>query len=567
MLILISYYIIILISIIGYGLFFLELFKKKLDSSNFGYVGLFGIYVLLIYSYLSNFIIAHSMLHNTLLIILGLIFFSLRILNNFSEYKKEIFLTIIIFLVISSSLFLYKNHDDFPYYHFPYTYYLTQNSFYIGVGQFNHGFRTPSSLFYLNSLFYLPYAKFYLFHFTSIYILGFANIILLKNIHSYFTYLKFKKERINIKNYLSLFSIIFINIFFYRIAEHGTDRSAQILIFLLIIELIILINLKNIKNINLFNLYLLAALIISLKAFYILYIVFFIPLLFLTKSKNKNYIEALIFLIFNRFFVLFLLLLFFVLFTSFINTGCIIYPVSSTCFDSLNWGIPSVEALKMNNHYELWSKGGRTPISRVLNPNEYIQGFYWVKNWIDIYFFNKVSDFILGLTLLVTIIIVSFKKNFFQKYKKKDNSYVYLIYLILIILGFEWFYNHPALRYGGYCIIALLFFIPVCLKLDSNKIDYKEYTRITLILGLITISIFNLRNVNRIIKEVNFYAYKPISETFYLVEDGNFRIHNSMNKLITVYNDCISLKNSCNLEKQKVYRKYGKIIFNNRIND
>ena len=567
MLILISYYFIILISILGYGLFFLELFKKKLDSSNFGYVGLFGIYVLLIYSYLSNFVIAHSLLHNTLLLILGLIFFSLRILNNFSEYKKEIFLAIIIFLVISSSLFLYKNHDDFPYYHFPYTYYLTQNSFYIGVGQFNHGFRTPSSIFYLNSLFYLPYAKFYLFHFTSIYILGFANIILLKNINSYFTYLKFKKEKIDIKNYLSLFSIIFINIFFYRIAEHGTDRSAQILIFLLIIELIILINIKNIKNTNLFNLYLLAALIISLKAFYILYVVFFIPLFFLVKSQNKNYIEALIFLIFNRFFVLFLLLLFFVLFTSFINTGCIIYPVSSTCFNSLNWAIPSVEVLKMNNHYELWSKGGRTPISRVLNPDEYIQGFYWVKNWIDIYFFNKVSDFILGLTLLVIIVIVFFRKNFFQKYKKKDNNYIYLIYLILIILGFEWFYNHPALRYGGYCIIALLFFIPVCLKLDSKKIDYKEYTRITLILGLITILIFNLRNINRIIKEVNFYAYKPISETFYLVENGNFRIHNSMNKLITVYNDCISLKSSCNLEKQKVYRKYGKIIFNNRIND
>ena len=567
MLILISYYFIILISILGYGLFFLELFKKKLDSSNFGYVGLFGIYVLLIYSYLSNFIIAHSMLHNTLLLILGLIFFSSRILNNFSEFKKEIFLTIIIFLIISSSLFLYKNHDDFPYYHFPYTYYLTQNSFYIGVGQFNHGFRTPSSIFYLNSLFYLPYAKFYLFHFTSIYILGFANIILLKNIHSYFTYLKFKKEKINIKNYLSLFSIIFINIFFYRIAEHGTDRSAQILIFLLIIELIILINLKNIKNTNLFNLYLLAALIISLKAFYILYVIFFIPLFFLVKSQNKNYIEALIFLIFNKFFFLFLLLLFFVLFTSFINTGCIIYPVSSTCLDSLNWGIPSVEALKMNNHYELWSKGGRTPISHVLNPDEYIQGFYWVKNWIDVYFFNKVSDFILGLTLLVIIVIVFFKKNFFQKYKKKENNYIYLIYLILIILGFEWFYNHPALRYGGYCIIALLFFIPVCLKLDSKKIDYKEYTRITLILGLTTILIFNLRNINRIIKEVNFYAYKPISKTFYLVENGNFRIHNSMNKLITVYNDCISLKSSCNLEKKKVYRKYGKIIFNNRIND
>ena len=42
---------------------------------------------------------------------------------------------------------------------------------------------------------------------------------------------------------------MFILIFFYRIAEHGTDRSAQILIFLLISELLIIINYdKGIKE-------------------------------------------------------------------------------------------------------------------------------------------------------------------------------------------------------------------------------------------------------------------------------------------------------------------------------
>ena len=40
---------------------------------------------------------------------------------------------------------------------------------------------------------------------------------------------------IEFSNYLALLSLIFINIFFYRISEHGTDRSAQILIFLLFI--------------------------------------------------------------------------------------------------------------------------------------------------------------------------------------------------------------------------------------------------------------------------------------------------------------------------------------------
>ena len=566
-LILIIYYFSILISILGYGLFFLGLFKKQLNSSNFGYIGLFGIYILLIYSYLSNFILAHSELHNTLVLILGVILFIFRICKNYSKYKKEFLLTIVVFFLISSSIFLYKNHDDFPYYHFPYTYYLTQQSFYIGIGQFNHGFRTPSSIFYLNSLFYLPHAKFYLFHFSSIYILGFANIILLKKINGYFTNLKLKKEKVDITNYLSLFTIIFINIFFYRIAEHGTDRSAQILIFLLMIELLIFINLKNIKNINLFNLYLLAALIISLKAFYILYVVFFIPLLFFTKSRSQNYIEAISFLFFNRFFSLFLFLLFFVLFTYFINTGCIIYPLTITCFDNFNWGIPINEVIKMNNHYELWSKGGLTPTSGVSNPDEYIQGLYWVKNWIDIYFFNKVSDFILGLIVTIVIVVFFFKRQFFRKEIKKINKYVYLIYLIIMILGVEWFYNHPALRYGGYCIIALLLFIPICLKLDANNIDYKNYNKSITILLIIIILVFNIRNFNRIVKEMNFYNYNPIQEGFYNVEDGNFRIQKKMENFIVEYNNCLNLKEQCTLERQKIYIKYGKIIFNNRIND
>ena len=50
-----------------------------------------------------------------------------------------------------------------------------------GIGNFNHGFRTPSSIFYLNSLYYLPYINFFFFHMGSILIMGFVNIILLKN--------------------------------------------------------------------------------------------------------------------------------------------------------------------------------------------------------------------------------------------------------------------------------------------------------------------------------------------------------------------------------------------------
>ena len=563
--ILILYYFLILIAILGYGLFFSKIFKIKLISNNFGYVGLFGIYVLIIYSYLSNFFIAHSKLHNILLLSIGVGIFLYRIFRNYSKYRKEMLMALTVFFFISITLFLYKNHDDFSYYHFPYTYYLTQQSFYVGVGQFNHGFRTASSLFYLNSLFYLPIAKFYLFHFGTIYILGFANIILLKNIHNYFLSLNIQKQKIDITNYLSLFSLIFINIFFYRIAEHGTDRSAQILVFLLIVELLIFINLKQKNNnLNLFNLYLLAALIVSLKAFYILYAIFFIPIFLLIGSRRQSYIKAFRLLIFNKFFILFLLLFLFVIFTNFINTGCLIYPVSSTCFDSINWGISSEQTLKMNDHYELWSKGGYTPNSRVSNPSEYIKGFYWVENWINIYFFNKVSDFILGLILLIIIVSFIFKKQFFKKKIKKNNNYIYLVYLILIILLIEWFLSHPALRYGGYCIIALLFFIPVCLRLEKSNMNYDKYTKSIVILIIITILVFNIRNFSRIIKEVNFYNYKPIEYTYYFIHESAFRIQKKMDKLILQYDSCKKKKDNCNLEKQKTYKKYGKTIFKNR---
>ena len=126
---------------------------------------------------------------------------------------------------------------------------------------------------------------------------------------------------------------------------------------------------------------------------------------------------------------------------------------------------------------------------------------------------------------------------------------------------------HPALRYGGYCIIALLFFIPICLKLNINYVDYKYYSRSILILLVITVLVFNIRNVNRIVKEVNFYKYKPLQESFYNLDDNIFRIQKKMEEHISKYNECSYLKKRCNQEGKKVYMKYGKIIFNNRVED
>ena len=66
-----------------------------------------------------------------------------------------------------------------------YSYYLTQNPIHIGVGLFNSGFNTPSSIFYLNFLFYIPLIKYYSFYITTILFLSFANFILINKIFKY----------------------------------------------------------------------------------------------------------------------------------------------------------------------------------------------------------------------------------------------------------------------------------------------------------------------------------------------------------------------------------------------
>ena len=74
-----------------------------------------------------------------------------------------------------------------------------------------------------------------MFNFLPILVMGFANLIFYKK--KIFNY--FDQKKIDYIFYLNLFFLLFVNIFFYRIQEHGTDKSAQILILVLFIEMIV----------------------------------------------------------------------------------------------------------------------------------------------------------------------------------------------------------------------------------------------------------------------------------------------------------------------------------------
>ena len=112
-----------------------------------------------------------------------------------------------------------------------------------------------------------------------------------------------------------------------------------------------------------------------------------------------------------------------------------------------------------------------------------------------------------------------------------------MLYLIILFLFIEWFYNHPSLRYGGYHLLALLLFIPTAFLLDINvNFNKKLYYKINAIL-LITLIIFCSRNVNRIFKEVKLYNYNILENASYNEEFKNYQILNRILKIKKCNND------------------------------
>ena len=545
-----SYFLIVL-SVIGHGVLAIKFTKTNVSTDDIGFVGLVGIFFLILYSYLTHFFLEHDYLHNIIFIIIGLIsvyYFKFKILT-----KKNLIFLFLIFSIIFVAFIIFKTHDDFGYYHFPYSYYLNKFSMIIGIGPLNHGFKTPSSIFYLNSLFYLPHLDYYLYHMGSILVLGFSNIILVSNIKKYLD----QKDNNNFF-FLNLLAFIFINIFFYRIAEHGTDRSAQILIFLFFIYILSLReHYEKFDNI-LPKLIILLSLIISLKSFYILYFIFIIPFIYYILKDNKAYLIDKIFR--NPMLYFSILLGACVMLVYFFNTGCLLYPVQQTCISGIEWGIPKSEVSALNTHYQWWSKAGGGPgYSHEIEKELYIQNLNWLSNWIDKYFFNKMSDFLLSLVFISIVLVIIFrskKKKLINKNFKINLFYYFCIILLLV----EWFYNHPSLRYGGFVIFALIFFIPLSHLLSKYEISQNFGFKIMIIFFLVS-SIFIGRNVDRIFYEQNFYKANFKQNMFFFTDKKYFSIDTKLKNLFKIYNNCELNINTCSNNEDFIIKKvYGKMI-------
>ena len=100
-------------SIIGYGCFFSKFFNKKSQIS-LGYQGIYGLFFLALYSYLSHHFFPHGKIHNSLIILTGFFFYLYFFIYAYKKNLKShlLLLAIVCFIFISS--LLTKNADDFP---------------------------------------------------------------------------------------------------------------------------------------------------------------------------------------------------------------------------------------------------------------------------------------------------------------------------------------------------------------------------------------------------------------------------------------------------------------------
>ena len=555
-------------STLGFGLIGLKLINSNNSNFNLGLCGIFGLFILSIISSFTHIFYPHNFIHNITLFTIGFFIFIYFSTNKIYKIKKDLIVFVFVYSLLFLCLLISKTNEDFPYYHLPNSLQFAQQKLQFGLGNLNHGFKHISSLFLLQSLHYFPEFEHYLFNLTNYAFLVFFILFILIEIY-------FKSDKnSSLSQLLLIFFLILFLTKFSRIAEYGSDIAGQILvsIFLFfIIEIIFNYKLKTHSKFSYFKISLILIIFaISTKFILSIYSLFIIFAFFLIKNKKtllKNIFKL-------EYIIIALFPLIYLFFFNFTSTGCILYPVEVTCFsETFKWSLSSDIVNHLNLHYEVWSKAGKGPNLDIQDHEIYISSLNWLNNWIEYYFFNKVSDYFLVIFLILLIFSSFFRKEIFiNKYNNfTTNSKFNLFYLITFLVFFLWFFNFPTLRYAGYIIIYLLFIFPIIFLIYKNfDFSNKKIIKKISIIFLISLAIFYVKNTMRIYNEINIQGDKHHNFRnfpFYWVEKVEYEeIIVDGHKLYKTNGKCWDIPSTCvrAADNLKVFNKNNYIFYSFR---
>ena len=469
-------------SLNGYGKLLLSfVFNKNIYLNPFE-ITLFGLIFNLIAGYLLYFTFGFNSYLNLIFFLLGIVLF------YFVFEKKDIiyiFKYSFLILLFFSLVIISKTHEDFPTYHFHSIKDIFENKLTFGSANIELRFAHASLFVFVQSFSIIPYF-FYKFIHVSIFITYFCSL-------GYFYY-QSKISRINkLENLFCNFLLIILTIKFTRLSEYGYDYISQFL--LLIVFHKVLFRKKDI--IEIYKSLLIFIFAILIKPVAILFFPVFLILLY------KNNIKELFLKISKKFLVIFILLQIIFLSNSFIRTGCIFYPLNSTCFskDTIIWGAKD-DLKELSNVVQLWAKGyyhqDKSKYEEKLPEKKFKDNYNWIKYWIDIHFFYKISEFLLIIISIFIVFLISIIRVEWTSflYKSKELSISILLSFLSIFL---WLNFAPDFRFGFAAILIFTF----CIFIFFLKKDFFFIEKRMTIFLFLAILFFNIKNFNRIYKEFN----------------------------------------------------------------
>ena len=505
----------IIVYCFGTGLFLKNLiFIQDNKFRNYSEICIYGFLLTLIIAQIINFITPIKEIYFWFLLLISIlnIYKNRFLIFNFFNWLFKLFL---IFLVLTPLKFVIKGHDDI-FYHLPKLNFLNSQKIIFGIGNYYESFAFTNGWSHVSGFF-----NFFNGSEKNIYLVSYIFLIL--TINTLYNYYK-KTDDYNVK-FFCLASIIFLCLKFYRLQEFGNDFQSILLIFLVFNLYYDYLKKKYhddilIKKILLYStfatLFKIHGVLINL-----LLIIFILEINIFLK---KNYLKIYAFILIS-YLCTFL--------TSFINSGCILYPFESTCFDSNKISWSSKE--KINNTYlEAYNKSYENRYSGD-NTLEKMSAAEWVDdfNWATFHFTSKnfYKPFLKSIIILFFIFFILLKFSNFkiQKPKKKNLVFLFISFIILII----WSIKIPLLRASGYgYLVGFLIFL-FCSLININH--FNNLKKLNIILLLITIVPILFLNINKIYNEKKKYN---TDNTYFFLETYGL---NGKKSMFRAYNSILQL--------------------------
>ena len=492
-----------------------------------------------------NFFLPLSLIINSL--IFFVIFFIFFIFNI--KLQKFEYFFILISSILSFTIILYDNEyrPDAGLYHLPYTQILNEQNILIGLTNLHTRFGHTSIIQYLSA--------FNLNIFTNKIGIIIPISVIFSFIYLYFLHDIYKlinnKDKLSLGKIFSVFILVYITYKINRYSEFGNDAPAHLMFFYFISKFLYFkkYSLNDTRRIYLYVVYLFLNKVFFILAF-ILIIFFF--------QKNKK-------MILNLIISLPTLILFLWILKNVMISGCMIFPMKITCFESLKW-----TNLKLIDYAEIeaeaWAKAWPQNTDNRITMEEFTKNFKWLDAWLSVHFKYIIK------VLLPYILFIIFTLFYTINIRKKslnnlisNNKFFFLLLLSFISIVI-FFLKFPTYRYG-YSYLIFFFFVTSiwCFKF-INQHKFANISKIIISISLIVITSKQfLRyqenyNVRKYLPDHIFIDKKNYDKKYdkHILSD-NFSIYFSKNECFYGLAPCTNYKYSDDTKKLKHEKK---IIFN-----